>query len=151
MNFVYWSQQTTIISRCLRIGDAEFCVDLKVSRTVYSLSSLTLALCNYTVSAQLRPAGSTLVVVVTKCAIVVSVTAPTSPPLLFCFYIAKRNLCAIWRNTMQINFPLVDRSVSLCSIIITFFMLKQKKIIGLREPEMFPDFITHGPDCQRAN
>jgi hypothetical protein len=119
--------------------------------TSYCLSSLKLAVCKYTVSAQLIPEGSTLVVVVMKCTTVVSMTTSTSPPLLCCVYIAERNLCAMQLNIMQIEFSLVDRSVSLCSIIITFFMLKQKKIIGLRELEMFPDVITHGPDYQRAN
>jgi hypothetical protein len=122
MNFVYY-----YFSLGLWIGDAEFCINLKVTRTVYSSSSLTLALCSYTVSAQLRPVVITLVVVVTKHTSVASVTAPTPPSLLFCVYV-KKNLCAIWCNSMQIYVRLIDRSVSLCLIIIIpFFMLKHIK------------------------
>jgi hypothetical protein len=99
----------------------------QVTRTVYSLSSLTLAVCNYTVSAQLRPAIITSVVLVMKCTSVAAVSAPASPPLLFCVYIKKKNLCAICRNSMQINVSLIDRSVSLCLVVITFFMLKHIK------------------------
>ena len=90
------------------------------------MTGITLAVCNYTMSAYLRSAFIILVVLVMNCTSVASVTAPTSTPLLFYVYI-KKNPCAILWNSMQINFPLIDRSVSLCLTIITFFMLKHIK------------------------
>ena len=58
----------------------------------------------------------------------------------------------MWCNSMQINVSLIDRSVSLCLIIITFFMLKHIKNCRSQGSRIyFTDVIKHGPDCQRAN
>lgn len=114
------SQQTNITSRLVFVSETQNFASIS---KLLEQSSLTLALCNYTVSAELRPAVIISVVLVIRCTNVASITAP----FLFRFYISKKNLCAIWCNSMQINFPLIDRSASLCLIIITFFMLKHIK------------------------